>query len=143
MNMRTSIVRFIMSAGLGLVLALPVVSVGSHVVRAASLTTDNLLSSEFTGATGLGNTDLKVAIGGFINIALGFLGILAVCIMLYGGFKWMTAGGQEKKVEEAQRLIIASIIGLAIILASYAIASFVISAVLDATNNNSSTTISP
>jgi len=45
----------------------------------------------------------------------------------------MTAGGNDKNVEEAKRLIIAGIIGLAIILAAYAIASFVISSILSAT----------
>ena len=61
-----------------------------------------------------------------INIILGFLGIVAVVIILLGGFKWMTAGGNEDKVGEARKLITAGIIGLIIILASFAIASFVL-----------------
>jgi len=61
-----------------------------------------------------------------INIALGFLGIIAVGIILIGGFKWMTAGGNEDKTSEAKKLLGAGIIGLVIILASWAIAFYVI-----------------
>jgi hypothetical protein len=52
---------------------------------------------------------------------------------LLGGFKWMTAGGNEDKVGEAKKLITAGIIGLVIILAAFAIATFVLSQLLSAT----------
>jgi len=44
---------------------------------------------------GLGNESLDDAIVGLINVALGFLGLIAVIIILIGGFRWMTAGGNE------------------------------------------------
>src|SRR3989338_5978644 len=48
------------------------------------------LGSTFTGL-GVGQSDdLKGAIAYIINIILGFLGIVAVIIILAGGFKWMT-----------------------------------------------------
>ncbi len=97
------------------------------------LTTDDLLPEEFGSATGLGQGDLNETIGAIIRAALGFLGVVAVCIILFGGFKWMTAGGNEEKVDEARKLIIAGIIGLAIILSAYAIASFVIDQLVGAT----------
>ena len=56
-------------------------------------------------------------------------------IILLGGFKWMTAGGNEDKVGEAKKLIIAGVIGLIIILASWGIATFVINALVSATGN--------
>ena len=77
-------------------------------------------------ATGLGERDPRDIAAQVINIILGFLGIVAVVIILLGGFKWMTAGGNEDKVGEARKLITAGIIGLIIILASFAIASFVL-----------------
>lgn len=79
-----------------------------------------------TDATGLGEKDPREIVAQIINIILGFLGIVAVIIILLGGFKWMTAGGNEDKVGEARKLIVAGIIGLVIILASFAIASFVL-----------------
>jgi len=79
-----------------------------------------------SSATGLGAKDPRAIAAQVINIILGFLGIVAVVIILLGGFKWMTAGGNEDKVGEARKLITAGIIGLIIILASFAIASFVL-----------------
>ncbi len=103
--------------------------------HAATITTDELLPSDFGSATGLGTGNLQDTIGYIIRAALGFLGIIAVVIILIGGFKWMTAGGTEEKVEEAKKLIIAGIIGLAIILSAYAIASFVIDQLVTATTS--------
>ena len=84
--------------------------------------------------TNLGNTDPRTIAGNIIKIALAFLGVLAVVIILIGGFKWMTAGGNEEQVEEAKKILISGIIGLVIILASWGIATFVINSLLTATN---------
>ena len=87
------------------------------------------------GSTGLGGEgkDLRSVIGNIIKVALGFLGVVAVVIVLIGGFKYMTAGGSDEKVGDARKYIISGIIGLAIILSAYAITTFVISQLLDAT----------
>lgn len=93
----------------------------------------DLIDPKFSKSVGLGDQDLETTIGELINVALGFLGIVAVIIILFGGFKWMTAGGNDEKVGEAKRLIIAGIIGLAIILSAYAITTFVLQSLIDAT----------
>jgi Zn-dependent protease with chaperone function len=84
---------------------------------------------------GLGTRDLRSGIMEVVNILMGFLGIIAIIIILIGGFKWMTAGGNDDKVAEARKLIVAGIIGLAIILASYAIAYFVVTSLMSATGS--------
>lgn len=84
-------------------------------------------------ATGLGNKDLRETIGAIIRVALGFLGVIAVVVVLIGGFKYMTAGGSDDKVGEAKKWIISGIIGLAIILCAYAITHFVIDRLMQAT----------
>lgn len=61
-----------------------------------------------------------------INIILGFLGIVAVIIILMAGFQWMTAGGEEEKVTEARQRLIQGAIGLVLIIAAWIIAYFVI-----------------
>ena len=83
-------------------------------------------SEEFAGEAGLGTADLPSTIASIIRTMLGFLGIIAVVIILFGGFKWMTSGGNEDKVQEAKKLIISGIIGLVIVISAFAIASFVI-----------------
>lgn len=80
----------------------------------------------FGTIVGWGTQDLKTVIMLVINIIMGFLGIIAVIIVLAGGFKWMTAGGNEEKVAEAKKLIIAGVVGLAIVIGAWAIAAFVV-----------------
>jgi hypothetical protein len=81
----------------------------------------------------LGSGDVRQTAARIINVALGFLGIIAVVIVLLGGFKYMISGGNEEKTSEAKKLIVSGIIGLAIILSAWAITSFVISRLLTAT----------
>ncbi|HEX9664619.1 MAG TPA: hypothetical protein VGA49_02245 [Patescibacteria group bacterium] len=69
---------------------------------------------------------LSVTVGNIIKTILGFLGITAVIIVLYGGFMWMTAGGNEEKVTKAKTLLRNAAIGFIIIAASYAITFFVV-----------------
>src|SRR3989344_2076303 len=92
------------------------------------------LGIQYGAATGLGSTDVRTTVAKIIRVAMGLLGIVAVVIILIGGFTWMTAGGNEEKVGEAKKWIFAGIIGLAIILSAYAIASFVINQLVIATS---------
>ncbi|MBT3817154.1 MAG: hypothetical protein HOG08_02295 [Candidatus Magasanikbacteria bacterium] len=79
-----------------------------------------------TIALGGKDQDLPTTISNIINVALSLLGIVAVVIVLAGGFKWMTAGGSEDKTAEARKLIFAGVIGLAIVMSAWAIARFVL-----------------
>lgn len=79
-----------------------------------------------TSGVNLGTKDLKDTIAGIINILLGFLGILTTLIILYGGFIWMTSQGNADKISQAKRIIINGVIGLLIVLSSYAIARYVL-----------------
>ena len=45
--------------------------------------------------------------------------------MIYGGFVWMTARGNTQAVDTAKDLIYSAVIGLIIVLAAYAITTFV------------------
>ena len=82
---------------------------------------------------GLGNTDPRTIVANIIKIVLGFLGMIAVVMILIGGFKWMTAGGNTERADEARKIIVAAVIGLVIILAAYGITTFVIGSILTAT----------
>ena len=81
----------------------------------------------------LGNQDLRETAANLINVLLGLLGLIAVVIVLAGGFKWMTSGGSEEKTGEAKKMIGAGVIGLAIILSAWAISLFVINQLSSAT----------
>ena len=83
--------------------------------------------------TGLGTKDLREGLMSIVRILLGFLGIIAIIIILYGGFVWLISAGSEENVSQAKKIITAGIIGLVIIFVSYAIASFVITQLITAT----------
>lgn len=100
---------------------------------ANTLSTNDLGVNEIQSSIKLGSGDVRQTAAQIINVALGFLGIIAVVIVLLGGFKYMIAGGNEEKTTEAKKLIVSGIIGLAIILSAWAITSFVISRLVTAT----------
>lgn len=93
----------------------------------------NPISEKTKGNIALGTQDIRVTVTKIINVALSLLGIVAVVIILIGGFKWMTAGGNDEQVGEARKWIFSGIIGLAIILSAWAIARFVLIKLGDAT----------
>ncbi|MFH0840406.1 MAG: hypothetical protein V1865_00255 [bacterium] len=61
-----------------------------------------------------------------ITVVLSFLGVIFLLLMIYGGFLWMTGGGNEKQTVKAKQIIVAAMIGLIIVVAAYAITFFVI-----------------
>lgn len=79
-----------------------------------------------TSFAGFSSQDVKDTIENIVRIIVGFLGIITIIIILVGGFKWMTSAGNEDKIAEAKKLISAGVVGLVVVLAAYAIASFVI-----------------
>jgi hypothetical protein len=83
--------------------------------------------------SGLGNNDPRRIAASIINIILGFLGILSLALILFAGFKWMTAAGNEDQVGAAKKTLISGVIGLIIILSSYALAAFILDAIFDVT----------
>lgn len=95
--------------------------------------------SEFRRETQLGGEPLESTVASIINVALSLLGIVAVVIILMGGFIWMTAGGNDEKTAQARKLIFAGIIGLAIILSAFAIARFVLGSLSQATGTGDAT----
>ncbi len=84
----------------------------------------------------LSNSDPREIVGRIINMALGFLGVIAVIIIIIGGFKWMTAGGNEDKVSESKKLLGAGVIGLVIVMAAWALATFIVNSIYNATSGN-------
>ena len=75
---------------------------------------------------GLGTQNLYFTLVGIVNVLLNFLGLIALIVILIGGFRWMLSGGNEEKVAGARQSIIAGIIGLIIILSAFALIQFVI-----------------
>lgn len=127
---------YALGAAAALLIAAPMLFGATDAFAGKALTGDELFGGDaatgkgFAGEAGLGTADLIDTISSIIRIALGFLGVIAVVIILLGGFKWMTSSGADTKVAEAKKLIFAGIIGLVIVLSAYAIATFVINSIV-------------
>ncbi|MFH1111499.1 MAG: Ig-like domain-containing protein, partial [Patescibacteria group bacterium] len=91
---------------------------------------------EFGVSTNLGNQPLIETVANIINIILGLLGVIAIGIILYGGWLWLTSRGNEEQIAKAKKVLSSGLIGLVIILTSFAIASFIFSKLLEATGSD-------
>lgn len=70
--------------------------------------------------------NLKSYVVRVVNFALGFLGLIAVIIVIYGGILYVTAGGEEEKTQTGKKAITYAVIGIIIILGSFAFVNTVI-----------------
>jgi hypothetical protein len=69
-----------------------------------------------------------------IKLLMTFLGIIATVIILLGGFKWMTANGNDEAITKAKSTMTQAIIGLVIVLSAYALWAFISSTLLSPGN---------
>ena len=84
--------------------------------------------SETAGTAGYSTTNAN-ALGlasNIISIIIGLVGVIFLVLVLYGGFLWMTATGNEKQVETAKNIIVRAVSGTVIVLLAYAITYFII-----------------
>lgn len=70
--------------------------------------------------------DAATMVALIIQIFMGFLATNFVISIMYAGFKWMNAGGEEKKVEEARKQIAQGAIGILIVVSFYVLTNFVL-----------------
>ena len=70
--------------------------------------------------------DIRNTIRRFINVALGFLGIVTVVMIIYGGFSWLTAAGSDEKIDKGKKIILWAAIGAIVISIAWTISSYVL-----------------
>ena len=91
--------------------------------------------SETAGAAGLSKGGgLATITGKIVGAGLSLLGIVFLTLMVYGGFLWMTARGDDKTVKKAKDTITHAVIGFAIVAGAYAITEFAITAITRSTS---------
>ncbi|MEY4722783.1 MAG: Type secretion system pilin [Candidatus Parcubacteria bacterium] len=74
----------------------------------------------------LGDITATDLISNVIRSMFGIAGTVALISFVYGGFVWMTAQGDAKKVEKAKDIIKNSVIGLFVMFFSYSALNYVI-----------------
>jgi len=74
-------------------------------------------------------TSPQLLMGKIINSILGVVGSIALIMFIFGGLTWMTSGGSADKIKKGRDMIGWSIVGLAVIFASYGLVRFLILAI--------------
>jgi len=96
---------------------------GGGSTKGASLT--NPLEGTCKAGT-TGQQCLQLIVGNVIKGALGITGSIALLMIVWGGFLWLTSMGNGEKVEKGKNTLIWATLGLVLIFGAYAITSFVI-----------------
>lgn len=87
--------------------------------------------NEVIEPTGLEQTDVSTASGALIQNLLQLVGLAFLILMVYGGFLWMNARGDEGQIDKARTTVTAAVIGLSIVVGAFAITSFVTSRLIE------------
>jgi len=74
-----------------------------------------------------GSSNLNNVITDIVNIFSVVVGIVSVIMIIYGGFRYVTSGGDSGNVSSAKNTIIYAVIGLVVV----ALAQFIVQFVLD------------
>lgn len=73
-------------------------------------------------------------VGGVLTIAYSLLGIVFVTLLVYAGYLWLTARGNEEQVTRAQTLLRNSLIGIIIVFTAFIISREIVSLLKDVTD---------
>lgn len=88
--------------------------------------TVDLGEESLAGVVGNTTTDIRETIRRVINVLLGFLGIVTVLMIIYGGVLWLTAAGNEERIDKGRHTITWAAIGAIIISIAWTITSYVL-----------------
>ncbi|MFA4891364.1 MAG: hypothetical protein WC604_03365 [Candidatus Gracilibacteria bacterium] len=94
-------------------------------VASAALITPGDVPGEIAAATG-GEGSIRALALKIVNYFLTFLGIIAVMMIIYGGVTYVTAAGKQESIDNAKKIILYSLVGIIIILLSFAIVNTVL-----------------
>ncbi len=72
---------------------------------------------------------LQVRIAEIIAMLLNFVGMIAIIVILYGGFVYMTSQGEDEKINQSKQIIKNGILGILVVMMSYGIAQFTINSI--------------
>ena len=102
----------------------------------ASPASDKALAGLETSAGSAGlatdKADPTEIIGKAISVLLSILGLIFLIVVVYGGITWMTAAGNPEDIKKARNMIIEGAIGMALTLAAYSVAYYVVQAIASA-----------
>ncbi|MCX6795955.1 MAG: Ig-like domain-containing protein, partial [Candidatus Falkowbacteria bacterium] len=111
--------KLLLIFAVGLLLLIPVIYV------LAASTDLGLNEAANIGLPDTGGRDIKQLLVDIVRYFLSFLGLVAVIVIIYGGWLWMTSGGNQFRLSNAKKVLTNAIIGLIIIIFAFVIVSWV------------------
>lgn len=84
------------------------------------------VSSNLEGITGVGDTSLLGWVKDLLNLVIGLSGLVSVAILIFAGYGFITANGDEDKIQKSTKSLTYAIVGLVICLISVLIVQFVL-----------------
>lgn len=120
---------------LGLTLLLSLLVVTPSIVGAAYVPQPIVVdpNSNFERNSGLGNSKPGDIAAEIVNWVLGLLALIALVLVIYAGFLWLLAAGNEDQVKKAKDILQGAFFGILIILASYGITQYIFENLVKAT----------
>ena len=119
-------------SGILLIVILVLVFYASPVFAGSPL--DGLRTAAEKTIINTADTSLGLILGNLFQKILGVLGLILLVLFIIGGITWMTSEGNAEQLKKARGLLIHAIIGLIIILISYALVNFVTGKLQDVVN---------
>ena len=101
------------------------VAVFSLPIASAQLIEPGDAPGAITTATG-GEGSIKELARTIVDYFLAFLGFVATLVVIYGGILYVTAGGNQENADKGKKLLMYAVVGIIIILASYAIVNTIL-----------------
>ncbi len=120
-KLTTKIAQIATGASAAVVLAAGKAMALNSVEQGAAAARAEGMPSELIGDTGVFTR--------LTNTVLMAVGLISVIMLIFGGLRYITSGGDAKKVTDAKNTILYAIIGLIICVLSYAIVNFVLSTI--------------
>lgn len=82
-------------------------------------------TSSVAKKTGVSQQSIPTLTGNIINIIFSLLGLIFLVLVVYSGIVWMTSRGDDDQIKSARDTLVRSAIGFFIIMAAYALVSFI------------------
>ncbi len=130
--MKSQIIKTIIVGWMGLVVLffVPLQAQAINLKDAFSFEGENAPLKEVADTAGYatenGSEQLDLMVAKIVRAVLGFLGVIFLALIIYGGFVWMLARGNEQEYERAKKILSYAVVGIIIVVSAYAISYYVV-----------------
>jgi hypothetical protein len=83
---------------------------------------------------GMTMMDIRPFLINIVSLILGFIGVVSVSMIIYGGSLLLVAGGNEDVIQHGRRIVIGAVIGIVLVLSSWVLASNIFGVVSQVTS---------